>query len=330
MRAVVTGASGFIGSHLVDRLMAEGHSVVGIDNLSSGAERNLRAARRRSPSAQFSFVKADVQDPAIADIVAEANPDVVLHLAAHVDPRASADEPLRDARNNVLGTINVLEACREAGVLRVVYAASGGSRYGIPGLLPVAESARLAPTSPYAAAKVAGELYVKAYSAMYGLKTITLGLAKVYGPRQDRHGEGGVVAIFGAALLSGTPIIIYGDGTANRDYVYVGDVVDAFVRAAEAPAALTGSFNIGTGIQTTVNELHRLIAAETGSAAPPSYTSARPGEVPAIALDISKAARNLGWTPAVAIGDGIKRTVEWLSHSQARRPLTGLVPGSHL
>lgn len=312
MRALVTGAAGFIGSNLVDRLLADGHSVVGIDNLSTGNRGNLTEAlaQNRCRTNQFTLVKNDIQNCNLTDLVSGS--DVVFHLAAHVDLRASVAEPQHDARSNVLGTINVLEACRKADVPRIVYAASGGSRYGAPDVLPVAETARLAPMSPYAAAKAAGELYLEAYSAMYGIAPIALGLANVYGPRQDPHGEAGVVAIFTNAMTIDRPTTIFGDGSAARDYVYVSDVVDAFVRAAAAPMRVTGLYNVGTGQQTTVNQLHALIADATGSTCVPSYAPARPGEVPAIALDAGKARRELGWTPAVPIADGVKRTVEWL------------------
>ncbi len=314
MRTIVTGAAGFIGSTLVDRLLSEGHLVVGIDNLSNGREANLASARVRSEISpgQFTLIQADIQHPELAGIFAGVNPDAVFHLAAHVDLRASVEAPRHDAQSNVLGTINVAEACQQAGVQRVVYAASGGSRYGAPAELPVSETCALAPVSPYAVSKVAGEMYLQAYSAMYGIRPISLGLANVYGPRQDPTGEAGVVSIFANAMLNGLPTTIYGDGTAARDYVYVGDVVDAFLRAAEAPGELTGYYNIGTSRQTTVAELHSLIAEATGSSAAPLMGSPRAGEVQAIALDADRARRDLGWTPAVKLAEGVKRTVGWL------------------
>ena len=238
MRTLVTGAAGFIGSTLVDRLLADGHQVVGIDNLSTGVVANLEHAFRYntlSPG-RFTFQRADIQMPELTGIVAGTNPDVIFHLAAQVDLRASVSDPLFDARSNVLGTINLCEASRRAGVRRIVYAASGGSRYGAPTCLPVDEGTRVDPLSPYAAAKLAGELYIRAYAEMYGMAPICLALANVYGPRQSPHGEAGVVAVFGSAMITGRPITVYGDGTAARDYVYVDDVVDAFVRAGHAPA----------------------------------------------------------------------------------------------
>jgi len=314
MRTLVTGAAGFIGSTLVDRLLAEGHEVVAIDNLSTGIAANLEHAHRynRLSPGRFIFLRVDIQAPELSGIVAGTKPDVVFHLAAQVDLRASVSDPQHDARCNVLGTINVLEACRRTSVHKIVYAASGGSRYGAPSSLPVNETAQLDPLSPYAAAKLAGEIYIRAYAEMYGIAPISLALANVYGPRQNPHGEAGVIAIFGSRMLSGRPVTVYGDGTATRDYVYVGDVVDAFVRAGHAPSTTVGTYNIGTGQQTTVNEVHRLISAVLDGSPPPCYAEARTGEVHAIALDVTKAEKELGWTPAVDLDEGIRHTIHWL------------------
>ncbi|HEY5855533.1 MAG TPA: NAD-dependent epimerase/dehydratase family protein [Aldersonia sp.] len=324
MRTLVTGAAGFIGSTLVDRLLSEGHQVVGIDNLSSGNSANLdRALRGEDANAgRFRLVQIDIQTPELVDIVAGVNPEVIFHLAAQVDLRASVTDPQFDARSNVLGTINLCEASRLAGVRKVVYAASGGSRYGTPARLPVEEGSPVAPLSPYAVAKLAGELYLGAYAGMYGLAPICLALANVYGPRQNPHGEAGVIAVFGSALISGRPVTVYGDGTAARDYVYVEDVVDAFVRAGQAPTSVTGTYNIGTGRQTTVAEVHRLIASLQQESTPPRYAEARTGELQAIALDTSRAKQDLGWTPVVDVAEGIQRTVRWL------RTVPGLAPAS--
>lgn len=314
MRYLVTGACGFIGSTLVDRLLAEGNEVIGIDNLVTGVPANLDQALRfnRIRPGKFTFLKADIQATELVGIVDGANPDVVCHLAAHVDLRASVSDPQFDARANVLGTINILEATRRAGVRRFVYAASGGSRYGAPTSLPVAETAPLKPLSPYAAAKVAGEMYIGAYAGMYGIAPICLGLSNVYGPRQNPFGEAGVIAVFGSRMISGKPVTVYGDGTASRDYVYVDDVVDAFVRAGRAPLSTVGTYNIGTGQQATVTEVHRAIAAVLDGAPEPCFAPARTGELHEIALDPTKAKRDLGWEPAVDLVEGIDRTVRWL------------------
>jgi UDP-glucose 4-epimerase len=313
MRTLVTGAAGFIGSTLVDRLLEEGHQVTGVDNLSAGCPAvNLASAHQHDRPGRFNFVAVDVRHPGLSQIVAGSNPEVVFHLAAQVDVRRSVDDPLFDAGTNVLGTINVLEASRRAGVRRIVYATSGGARYGAPATLPATEDTAVDPLSPYAAAKVAGELYMRAYAGMYGLAPICLALANVYGPRQDPHGEAGVVAVFGSAMISGRPTIIYGDGTATRDYVYVDDVATAFLCAAEAPVATSGTFNIGTGVQTTVTELHQLIAEVVGVSRPPDHAEARTGEVHASALDSTRAGRVLGWKPDIDLTEGITRTVGWL------------------
>ena len=313
MRTLVTGAAVLIGSALVDRLLEEGHQVTGVDNLSAGTPAaNLESAHRNNGPGHFTFIAADIRHPKLADIVAVSNPDVVFHLAAQIDVRRSINDPQYDASNNVLGTINLLEASRRAGVPRVVYAASGGSRYGAPATLPATEDTPVDPLSPYAAAKVTGEFYMRAYAGMYGMSPICLALANVYGPRQDTRGQAGVVAVFGRAMISGCPTTIYGDGSATRDYVYVDDVVTAFLCAADAPITTMGTFNIGTGVQTTVTDLHQLIAAAVGVWHPPDHAGTRTGEVHASALDPTRAARMLGWKPDTELTEGIKRTVDWL------------------
>ena len=307
MRALVTGGAGFIGSTLVDRLLADGHEVCCVDNLSRGRGENLAAARE---SARFTLSETDINDPALDQVVAEFAPEVIYHLAAQIDVRASVADPLDDARRNVLGTISVAEAARKAGVRKILFASSGGSIYGTPTELPVAESVPINPMSPYAASKVSGEVYLNTFRQLYGLECTHLALANVYGPRQDPHGEAGVVAIFAGALLAGRPTKVFGDGGNTRDYVYVGDVVSAFI-AASGSAGGGQRFNIGTGVQTSDRQLHSLVAVAANAPDEPEVAPARLGDLRASALDASAARAELGWTPEVDVAEGVRRTVDY-------------------
>jgi UDP-glucose 4-epimerase len=313
VRILVTGAAGFIGSTVADRLIADGHEVVGVDDLSRGTLDNLADARKAAeerPGA-FAFTQADVTEPGFADALADARPEVVCHLAAQIDVRISVADPVLDARLNVLGTVNVLEAARRAGARKLVFTSSGGSIYGTPERLPVSERAPVDPESPYAASKVCGEVYLGTYRHLYGLQSTALALGNVYGPRQDPHGEAGVVAIFATALLQGRQAKIFGDGTATRDYVYVDDVADAFARAVGTGADGL-RLNIGTGRQTSVRELHGLVAAAVGAPDDPAYAAARLGELQAIALDCAAAGESLGWDAATPLERGIPATVDFI------------------
>ncbi|USX46380.1 SDR family NAD(P)-dependent oxidoreductase [Dietzia kunjamensis] len=309
MRALVTGGAGFIGSTLVDRLLGEGHDVTVVDNLSRGRLENLAAAREAGD--RFEFRELDLTDPAIEDVVAAARPEVIFHLAAQIDVRLSVEDPVHDAQVNVVGTVRLAEAARKVGVRRIVFTSSGGSIYGPVTELPVAETRPVDPLSPYAAGKVAGEIYLEMFSRLYGIEWAGVAPANVYGPRQDPHGEAGVVAIFSQRLLAGQPTRVFGNGGNTRDYVFVDDVVDAFVRAAEVPAAAGLRFNVGTGVETTDRGLHTLVAEAAGAADDPEYAPARLGDVARSALDAERAAEVLGWTPRVTIREGVARTVDY-------------------
>ncbi|MCW2501605.1 MAG: NAD-dependent epimerase/dehydratase [Frankiales bacterium] len=314
MRVLVTGAAGFIGSHLVDRLVADGHRVTGVDDLSTGKLANLADARRAKG---FSFHRFDITSTDLLTLVARDRPDVVCHLAGQMDVRRSVADPLHDTRTNVLGTVNVLEACVRTGVPRVVFASSGGTVYGEPPSVPVTERAALRPASPYGAAKAAAETYVAAYARLHGLRGVSLRLGNVYGPRQDPHGEAGVVSIFAGALVAGRPTTVFGDGTSSRDYVYVEDVVDAFLRCLGGKGD-GRRLNVGSGRATSVRALHALVAKAVGAPDAPEFAPPRSGELQAVALDSSAARRALGWEPAVTLEDGLARTVDWLRATRKR------------
>ncbi|WP_096290369.1 GDP-mannose 4,6-dehydratase [Mycobacterium ahvazicum] len=307
MRALVTGAAGFIGSTLVDRLLADGHSVVSLDNFASGKARNLE---HLADNPDHFFIEADIVTADLEAILDEHRPEVVFHLAAQIDVRHSVAEPQFDASVNVIGTVRLAEAARRTGVRKVVHTSSGGSIYGTPPQYPTPETTPTDPASPYAAGKVAGEIYLNTFRHLYGLDCSHIAPANVYGPRQDPHGEAGVVAIFAQALLSGKPTKVFGDGSKTRDYVFVDDVVDAFVKASGA-AGSGQRFNIGTGIETSDRQLHTAVAKAVGGPDDPDFHPDRLGDLRRSCLDISSAARVLGWRPRVELEEGVRRTVEF-------------------
>lgn len=305
MHALVTGGAGFIGSAVAERLLADGHQVTVIDNLSRGLPANLPAGH-----AGLDVVAVDIRDPSLKSVLAGIRPEVIFHLAAQIDVRHSVSDPKHDAEINVMGTLNVAEAARRSGVRKIVFASSGGSIYGNPARLPVDESAPLNPLSPYAVSKLSGELYLNSISQLHGLECTHLAMANVYGPRQDPHGESGVVAIFAEAMLAGRPTRLFGGGTNTRDYVYVTDAADAFIAAA-GHVGDRQRFNIGCGIQTTDRELHTAVAAAVGIPDSPEFEPARLGDIRASALDSGAARHQLGWTPKVGLTTGITRTVDY-------------------
>ena len=250
-------------------------------------------------------------DPAVADLIERRQPEVVFHLAAQIDVRVSVADPALDARTNVLGTLHVLEGARRAGARKVVFASSGGTIYGAvdPDDLPVDEQHPQVPVSPYGVSKKVATDYLNVYRELHQLEFTSLALANVYGPRQDPHGEAGVVAIFAGRLLAGERCKVFGDGGQTRDYVYVDDVVDAFARAAEKGSGLL--CNIGTGIETSVNDLYRTMADNAGVPDGPEYAPARPGELERSCLDAARAGIHLGWAPFTDLRTGTANVLEW-------------------
>ncbi len=308
MSVLVTGGAGFIGSTLVDQLVAGGHEVVVVDDLSTGSEANLADAME---SGLVSLEVCDISQPAVSDLIADVSPGVIMHLAAQADVQASIDDPVRDAEVNVVGTIRVLEGARRAGTRKVVLATSGGTLYGDPdpSHLPYTEVEPHAPMSPYGLSKKAAGDYLAAYGPLHGMAHTTLALANVYGPRQDPHGEAGVVAIFARCLLAGEACTVYGDGRQTRDFVHVADAARAFVAAMERGDDWL--LNIGTGIETSVNHLYSVMATAADGPVEPQRAQERPGEVRRSALDASAAAATLGWEPSLGLADGVADTLAW-------------------
>lgn len=304
MRVLVTGGAGFIGSTLADRLVQNGDDVTVLDN----DEHRLSRLAALQPAALR--LAADVRDSDLNRLIRKANPEVVFHLAAQVDVAASVADPAGDADINVLGTVRVAEAARCAGVRKIVFASSGGSIYGPEAALPITEAAALEPFSPYAVAKVAGEMYLNSFSRLHGLACTHLAFANVYGPGQDPSGDAGVVAIFSYRMLRGARTTLFGDGGNTRDYVYVADVVRALLLAA-GDIGDRRRFNIGTGVQTSDRELHALLAKSIGCPDTPTYSAARPGALRHSALDSSLARRVLAWAPAHDLRSGLEQTVEY-------------------
>ncbi len=309
MKILVTGGAGFIGSHVVDRLLADGHRVAIVDNLSSGRRANV------SPAATLHV--GDIRSPQLGSIVAAERPDAVVHTAAQAAVARSVADPAFDAGVNVVGTANVLEAARRAGVRRIVYTSTGGAAYGDTDVLPTPEDHPARATSPYGVSKDA-ERYLECWTGLSGGTTLALRLANVYGPRQNPHGEAGVIAIFCHRLLAGEPCLVYGDGDQTRDYVFVEDVADAIARALSRHAA-TGIANIGTGLETTVNELYRRLAKLAGVGAASRNAPAREGEQRRSVLDATRAKTILGWTPGTVLDDGLARTLAWFKRNAERR-----------
>lgn len=311
-RAVVTGGAGFIGSNLVDRLVDEGYEVLVIDDLSSGSLGNLKDARARG---HVTVHQIDIAKNDVVGLVHDYRPDTVFHLAAQIDVRRSVTDPALDARINVVGTINLLEAARLANAERFVFASSGGATFGDTFNIPTPETQERRPASPYGVSKYVVEEYFRWYHDTYDLDYLSLGFSNVYGPRQDPHGEAGVVAIWIGDLLAGRTPTMFGDGSQTRDFVYVEDVTDAMYRGAK----IGGSryLNIGTGVETSVMKLYEQIVEATGADIAPIMAAPRKGEQLRSCLDASAALEHLGWEAWTPLDEGIGNTVEWWRYTEA-------------
>lgn len=308
MKVVVTGGAGFIASHIVDAYLARGHEVHIFDDFSTGQKVNVNA--------KAMLHTLDIAEPKVVKLIEELKPDALSHHAAQMDVRHSVADPTFDARVNILGFINLLEGCKNAGVKKVTFASSGGAVYGEQEVFPAPESHITQPASPYGVSKRAGELYLAYYHQAFGLSYIALRYANVYGPRQSAHGEAGVVAIFLSLLLSGKTPLINGDGKQTRDYVYVGDVVAANVAALESP--YVGQINIGTGVETDVVTIFEHLRKAVGSQVKAEHGPAKTGEQRRSCLDARCAAGVLGWRPQVALADGLKRTADFYRENLTR------------
>jgi UDP-glucose 4-epimerase len=308
-RALVTGGAGFIGSHVTDLFVAHGYDVTILDDFSSGKEANVNPAA--------TVVRESIASLAAAALIRDGRFDVILHLAAQIDVRKSVDDPAWDAAMNIGGSLNMLEAVRKSGyATRFVFSSSGGAQYGDLVPMPTVEEAAKDPQSPYGVAKLSVEYYMSYFARVHGVDTVSLRYANVYGPRQDPHGEAGVVAIFCGRVLQGTPLTAYGDGLQTRDYVFVGDVARANLLAATAVLPPVSRLddrgvNIGTGVQTSVIDLANELQRAASATLAVNHAPARAGEQRASALSYAKATQVLGWTPLTSLADGLKQTLEF-------------------
>jgi UDP-glucose 4-epimerase len=307
MKALVTGGAGFIGSNLVDALLARGDDVTVLDNLSTGKRENFEHALQNGAQLE----EIDVRDAeAVSELVGRVKPDVIFHLAAQIDVRKSVADPANDARVNVEGSVNVLSAAQEHGVARVVNTSTGGAIYGEGRQIPAPEDHPSAPEAPYGLSKWCAEQYCEIFNRLHGLSTVSLRYGNVYGPRQDPLGEAGVIAIFCGKALEGGKATIFGSGEQTRDYVFVDDVVDANLRAAESEA--TGPINIGLGQEKSVLDIAEVLSGLVENGFQPEHAPERPGEVQHIALDPTRAREELGWQAKVELDEGLKLTLDSL------------------
>jgi UDP-glucose 4-epimerase len=312
MKVLVTGGAGFIGSHVADRLIEAGVEVVVVDDLSSG--------QREAVPPQARFYQADIGDAGLRDLFERERFDCVDHHAAQMNVRRSVDDPVFDARVNILGSLNLLQAAVATGVKKIVFASTGGAIYGEQVAFPADETHQTCPLSPYGVAKLAVEKYLAFYEAVYGLPYVALRYANVYGPRQDPHGEAGVVAIFSERLLRAEPPVINGDGEQTRDFVYVDDVVRANVLAVTTD--LRGIYNVGTGRETSVNTLYALLAKHAGVALAPHHGPPKAGEQRRSVLDARKLQTATAWRPEIGLDEGLRRTLAYFAARQPGRKTT--------
>lgn len=306
MRILVTGGAGFIGSHIVDRLVSEGHNVSVIDNLSTGKVENLNRGAE--------FYKMDIVSHRIERVFKKERPELICHLAAQMDVRRSVADPVYDAQTNIIGMLNLLENAQRYGTRKVIFSSTGGAVYGEEVTIPTPEDQPARPVSPYGISKLTGEHYLFFYKVTYGISYVVLRYANVYGPRQDPFGEAGVVAIFTQKLLRNEQPVINGNGMQTRDYVYVEDVVDAI--SSSIYSDISDTFNVGTGTETSVNELFRVLAEITGSNIKEAYGQAKKGEQERSCLSYDKIKKTLEWEPRVPLREGLTRTVEFFRGRQ--------------
>lgn len=302
MKIIVTGGAGFIGSHLVDKLIELGHKVVVLDNLSTGKKENINKKAK--------FYKVDILSPKIFEIFKKERPKIVYHFAAQINVRKSVENPLFDAKTNILGSLNILEACKKFKVKKIIFASTGGAIYGEAKKIPTPEDYQPNPISPYGIAKLTIENYLKFYKENFGLDFVSLRFSNVYGPRQDPKGEAGVVAIFIDKLLKGKRPIIFGNGNQTRDFIFVGDVIDACLKVLNYRGK-EKIFNVGTGIETSINKLYRIIAKFLNSKIEPKYAPSKPGDLKRSCLDISKIKRKLRWKAKFNLEKGLKKLSEY-------------------
>ncbi len=307
MKTLVTGGAGFIGSRLVDKLVDRGHQVVIIDNLSTGRKENL------NPKA--CFYKIDIQNASLSEIFQKEKPETIFHFAAQVDVRKSVEEPIEDAKINILGTLNILENARKYRVKKIIFASSGGAIYGDTNIIPTPEDHLPRPRSPYGITKLAIEHYLNFYKKTHLLDFVSLRFANVYGPRQNSKGEAGVIAIFTDRILRDLSPTIYGNGQQTRDFVYVGDVVQAAIKVFNSSIKKDPIYNIATAKETSINQVHQLLCRLTRKNISANYAPAKSGEQRRSCLDFSKAKKELGWQPKYNLEKGLKETINWfVSH----------------